>query len=327
MIPITDLSWQGLSWQSLVSSAVRDSNTLADALGLPHLDVRSNFPVNVPLPYLSRIEPGNPLDPLLLQVLIRSEEQDTTGEVSPLKEEQFNQGLGMIQKYEGRALVITTGSCAINCRYCFRRHFPYEDTQPNSDEWQQLFQRLAQDESLSEVILSGGDPLMLNDRRLAWIIEQLGEIAHLSTIRIHTRLPVVVPPRITKELLQCLSKSRLNIVLVTHVNHGNEIDQDVIAATRQLKSAGVVLLNQSVLLRQVNDTVTALANLSQQLINAGILPYYLHLMDPVQGASHFNVEEHEGVELIAQLRSRLPGYLVPRLSREVPFEASKRVIA
>lgn len=327
MIPITDLSWQGLSWQSLVSSAIRDPEDLANALGLPTLNVASDFTVNVPLPFLARIEPGNPLDPLLLQVLIRPEEQNMTGELSPLKEEQFNQGLGMIQKYSGRALVITTGSCAIHCRYCFRRHFPYQANQPDSKDWEQIFQRLANDESLSEVILSGGDPLMLSDRRLAWIIGELSAIPHIKTLRLHSRLPVVVPSRVTEPLLECLAKSRLNVVLVNHVNHGNEIDDEVMTAMNRLKSAGMVLLNQSVLLRQINDTASALEDLSRQLINAGIVPYYLHLMDPVQGGAHFDVDENEGVALIAQLRKRLPGYLVPRLSREVPFESSKRVIA
>jgi EF-P beta-lysylation protein EpmB len=337
MIPITDLTWQGLSqqelsegsssWQSLVSSAIRDAKTLADALGLAPVEVETDFPINVPMPYLARIERGNPSDPLLLQVLARPEEQNASGEVSPLQEEHFGRGLGMIQKYEGRALVITTGSCAIHCRYCFRRHFPYQANQPSTEDWQNLFLRLKAEDSLSEVILSGGDPLMLSDRRLHWIIEQLGEVPHLATLRLHTRLPVVIPSRVTTQLLQSLSRSRLNIVLVTHINHANEIDSEVISATKQLQSAGVTLLNQSVLLRQINDSVGALADLSQQLINAGILPYYLHLMDPVKGAAHFDVSEASGVELISQLRARMPGYLVPRLSREVPFESSKRVIA
>ena len=327
MIPITDVSWQGLSWQALVSDAIRDPIDLAAALKLSPTAVETDFPVNVPLPFLARIEPGNPTDPLLLQVLARPEENIPGGDVSPLQEEHFDRGLGMIQKYAGRALVITTGSCAIHCRYCFRRHFPYQQHQPDSTDWQQLFDRLKQDTSLTEVILSGGDPLMLSDRRLSWIIRELGAVKHLTTLRLHTRLPVVVPSRVTKALTRCLSDSRLAIVLVNHINHGNEIDAEVIEAATQLKLSGVTLLNQSVLLRQVNDSAAALEHLSRQLFQAGILPYYLHLMDPVQGAGHFDVPESEGIDLIHQLRQRVPGYLVPRLSREVPFEAAKRVVA
>jgi EF-P beta-lysylation protein EpmB len=233
----------------------------------------------------------------------------------------------LIQKYSGRVLVITTGSCAIHCRYCFRRHFPYEDNQPSTDDWSELFRRIEQDQSLSEVILSGGDPLMLNDRRLAWIEQNLARIPHVTTLRLHTRMPVVIPQRVTSKLLDWMTKSSLNIVMVTHVNHGNEIDPEVKSALNQLKLAGVTLLNQSVLLKDINDDSVTLATLSRKLMDSGVLPYYLHLMDPVLGASHFDVDESTGVKLISALRQCLPGYLVPRLSREVPFESSKRVIA
>lgn len=330
MIPITDLSWQGHSWQTLVASAIRDGAALADALGL-ELEawepVQTDFPVNVPLPYLARIERGNPRDPLLLQVMTSISELGPSGTTSPLQEEAFKLGFGLIQKYAGRVLVITTGSCAIHCRYCFRRHFPYAENQPSTEDWSTLFRQIEHDQSLSEVILSGGDPLMLNDRRLAWIAENLARIPHVTTLRLHTRMPVVIPQRITSALLDLMSASSLNIVMVTHVNHGNEIDQAVKSAMKQLHQAGVTLLNQSVLLKEVNDNAEALVTLSNKLIDSGILPYYLHLMDPVQGASHFDVDESTGIELISVLRQRLPGYLVPRLSREVPFESSKRVIA
>jgi len=330
MIPITDLSWQGHSWQSLVSSAIRTGADLAAALNLDLEaleQVESDFPVNVPLPYLARIERGNSRDPLLLQVMTSVSELLPSGTTSPLQEEAFKLGFGLIQKYAGRVLVITTGSCAIHCRYCFRRHFPYADNQPSTEDWTKLFHQIEQDQSLSEVILSGGDPLMLNDRRLAWIAENLARIPHVTTLRLHTRMPVVVPQRVTSTLLDWMNKCSLNIVMVTHVNHGNEIDYEVKAAMKQLHRAGVTLLNQSVLLKDINDNAEALATLSNKLMDSGILPYYLHLMDPVLGASHFDVDETTGVALIAALRQSLPGYLVPRLSREVPFESSKQVIA
>ena len=327
MIPITDLSWQRHSWQSLVSSAIRTADGLAEALGVELQQVETDFPVNVPLPYLARIERGNPQDPLLLQVMTSVAELQPSGTTSPLQEEAFKLGFGLIQKYAGRVLVITTGSCAIHCRYCFRRHFPYADNQPTTEDWAELFRRIEQDQSLSEVILSGGDPLMLNDRRLAWIGENLARIPHLTTLRLHTRMPVVIPQRVTSALLDWMARSSLNIVVVTHVNHGNEIDSEVRSAMKRLQRAGITLLNQSVLLKDINDNAGALTNLSRKLMDSGVLPYYLHLMDPVQGASHFDVDESTGIKLISALRQHLPGYLVPRLSREVPFESSKRVIA
>ncbi|MFT4677047.1 MAG: EF-P beta-lysylation protein EpmB [Candidatus Azotimanducaceae bacterium] len=329
MIPITDLSWQGHSWQSLLSRSIRTSSELATALDISIDAVDTNFPLNVPLPYLARIERGNPTDPLLLQVLATSHEldQSESGLTSPLQEEHFTRGFGLIQKYAGRVLVITTGSCAIHCRYCFRRHFPYAETQASTHDWMELLKNLAEDESISEVILSGGDPLMLKDRRLAWIADELGKIPHITTLRIHTRLPIVIPQRVTDDLTDWIRNSSLNIVFVTHVNHGNEIDVDVRAAMKLLRAANTTLLNQSVLLCGINDTVHDLEHLSRSLMEAGILPYYLHLMDPVLGAGHFNVDESIGIQLISELRQRVPGYLVPRLSREVPFETAKRIIA
>ena len=249
MIPITDLSWQGLSWQSLVAGAIRTSSELASALNLDLEAVDTNFPLNVPLPFLSRIETGNSRDPLLLQVLATTQElaPSETSQISPLQEEQFTRGFGLIQKYAGRVLVITTGSCAIHCRYCFRRHFPYAETQASTEDWTNLLANLAKDQSVSEVILSGGDPLMLNDRRLKWIAERLAKIPHITTLRLHTRLPVVIPQRVTASLIDWMKNSSLDIVMVTHVNHANEIDADVQLSMRRLQAAGVTLLNQSVL--------------------------------------------------------------------------------
>lgn len=327
MIPITDVSWQGQSWQTQLANSIRDTDTLARALNLELEDVITPFPINVPTPYLSRIRRSDPLDPLLLQILSTKQELSPSGLTSPLQEEAFAKGFGLIQKYQGRALVITTGACAIHCRYCFRRHFPYDQHQPSTEDWRALFQTLRQDTSISEVILSGGDPLMLKDSRLAWVLDELEDITHISSVRLHSRLPVVLPDRVTDALLKLLEARRYAMVLVTHVNHGNEIDEKVITRCRALASVGVTLLNQSVLLKGINDSTKTLEVLSRKLIAAGIVPYYLHLMDPVQGAEHFNVADVIGIELISQLRSRLPGYLVPRLSRETPFEDSKTVIA
>lgn len=327
MIPITDLSWQSLSWQAQLRYSIRSIDALAEALDIDVDQVATDFPINVPLSYLQRIQRGNPADPLLTQVLSTPFELETTGESSPLKEEAFAKGFGLIQKYHGRALVITTGACAIHCRYCFRRHFPYQEHQPNTDEWSQLIQSLQENTDLTEVILSGGDPLMLNDRRLTWILDQLQSVSHLTTIRLHTRMPVVLPARVTKELLHTFANNRCEIVLVNHVNHANEIDAEVVAGLKQLGSHGITLLNQSVLLRGVNDNSEVLVGLSRRLHSAGVLPYYLHLMDLVQGASHFDVPEPEAKALMTAIRRELPGYLVPRLAREVPFESAKTVVA
>lgn len=327
MIPITDLSWQSLSWQDQLSSSVRNGKDLTEALGIKVPELATDFPINVPLAYLNRIEPGNPMDPLLLQILARSEELDPTGVQSPLEEESFNLGHGMIQKYLGRALIVTTGACAINCRYCFRRHFPYEETQPSTEDWLQIFSRIATDSEIREIILSGGDPLMQSDKRLNWIFSQLNKIEHISTIRIHTRMPVVIPARVTRHLLQTLESSRPKVVIVNHVNHGNEIDEQVSRAMAHLHGIGATLLNQSVLLKGINDSLQTLSELSRRLHDSGILPYYLHLLDPVAGAMHFEVDEATGIDLISDMRDKLPGYLVPRLAREIPHRGSKTLIA
>ncbi len=327
MIPITDQSWQGLSWQEQLSHSIRTNHALAASLNLEPEEFKSEFPINVPLAYLSRIEAGNRYDPLLLQVLGQAQESLGPGELSPLAEESFQKGFGMIQKYAGRILIVSTGACAINCRYCFRRHFPYEQHQPSSEDWSKIFDHVAADPTISEVILSGGDPLMLNDRRLEWIFSELNGIDHVSSIRLHTRMPVVIPARVTSNLETIFDSSRAAVVLVTHINHANEMDADVKAAVGKLRTSGVTLLNQSVLLQGINDSVAALIDLSRALNSAGILPYYLHLMDPVQGANHFDVPETTGRELIDALRIQLPGYLVPRLSKEEPFKTSKTLIA
>ncbi len=220
-------------------------------------------------------------------------------------------------------LLIASPACAINCRYCFRRHFPYQEHAPSRAQWQEALGYIRQDSAIREVILSGGDPLAANDRQLSWLVAQLEEIPHVQRLRLHTRLPVVIPDRVDDQLLRWLGNTRLQKVMVLHINHANEIDQAVVAACSRLKQAGVTLLNQSVLLRDINDDVTTTATLSERLFEAGILPYYLHAFDPVQGAAHYDVTDERAKALVRQLLEHLPGFLMPRLVREVPGRMSK----
>ena len=302
---------------------------LARALDLPLESAATDFPLLVPLPYLARIRRGDPRDPLLLQVLPdRAEALSMPGyTLDPTGEQSLSGPRGMMQKYAGRALILAAGSCAVNCRYCFRRHYPYGNQSLSQQDWQQLFNHLKQDSSIHEVILSGGDPLMLNDRQLKSIVSNLEQIEQIDTLRFHTRLPVVIPQRICEELLNWVAPDNKQMIFVTHINHPNEIDEAVSAAMQRLASEGVKLLNQSVLLHQVNDNADTLIRLSRKLFACGVLPYYLHLLDPVAGAGHFDVPETVGHELISRMTANLPGYLVPRLAREVPGADAKKVVA
>lgn len=318
-------------WQRQLREVIRDPVTLCRHLDLDPewvLGARRGhelFPVRVPLAYLSRIRCGDPDDPLLRQVLPLSAESDAVqGFVDdPLEERDHTPKPGLIHKYFGRALLIASPTCAINCRYCFRRHFPYADNAPSMREWDQTLAYLRDDDSIHEAILSGGDPLASPDRRLTALVERLEAIPHLKRLRIHSRLPVVIPDRVDDALLEWLDKTRLQTVMVLHINHAQEIDAAVVAACARLKAAGVTLLNQSVLLRGINDDVETLADLSERLFEAGVLPYYLHVLDPVAGAAHFDVPDAEARELVEALRPRLAGFLMPRLVREIPGEASK----
>lgn len=318
-------------WQRQLSNAIRDPAELCRRLGLDSswLDGARRgdrlFEVRVPEAYLARIRPGDPDDPLLRQVLpLAAEGAEQPGYVAdPLQEAEHSPRQGLIHKYAGRVLLITSPACAVNCRYCFRRHFPYQDNSPSRAQWDATLDYLRGDASIKEVILSGGDPLAASDRQLAWLVKRLEGIAHLRRLRIHTRLPVVIPDRVDDSLLGWLGKTRLQKVAVLHINHANEIDEAVVDACQRLRDAGVTLLNQSVLLRGVNDSVDALAALSERLFEAGILPYYLHVLDPVAGAAHFDVPDSEAQSLAAALRARLPGFLMPTLAREIPGEASK----
>ena len=321
-------------WQRLLADAIDDPAVLLRALKLPeHLlpaarRAAALFPLRVPAPYLKRIRPGDAADPLLRQVLPLDVECETRPGYSadPLHESAAQPVPGLLKKYHGRALLIATGACAVHCRYCFRRHFPYADAHAGGSRLEPALAAIAADASIGEVILSGGDPLTLSDTRLAELAHRLTAIGHVHTLRIHSRLPVVLPQRVDSGLLDWLGRLPLRKVLVLHSNHAAEIDREVEDALAALAAADVTLLNQAVLLRGVNDDADTLIALSERLHRTGVLPYYLHLLDRVQGAAHFDVPETRGVALIAALRGRLPGYLVPRLVREIPGAEGKTLI-
>ena len=287
------------------------------------------FRLRVPRGFVRRMHRGDARDPLLLQVLPgRREllEQVGFGD-DPLAEADAMRMPGLLHKYHSRALLITTGACAIHCRYCFRREFPYHSGHSHGARWPATLEQLAADHSIEELILSGGDPLSLTTPRLAQLTDSLGALPHIRRLRLHTRTPVVLPERVDDELLGWIGTLPWPCVIVLHSNHAHEIDDAVRAAAARLRSTGATLLNQSVLLAGVNDSVAALEALSQALWSAGVLPYYLHLLDRVRGAAHFEVDEARACELMAALAARLPGYLLPRLAREVPGAAAKTVLA
>lgn len=286
------------------------------------------FPLRVPRSYIARMERGNPADPLLRQVLPLDLELHPDAEASqdPVGDLDAMVRPGLLHKYQGRALLVTTGACGVHCRYCFRRHFPYSAANPAADAWESALSYLRDDDTIHEVILSGGDPLTLHDRRLAQLAEQLAAIPHIKRLRLHTRQVVVLPQRVDEALLAWLAACPLQTVMVIHANHPRELDADVRYALAQLRAAGVSLLNQSVLLHGVNDALDTLAELSEALFEAGVLPYYLHQLDRVQGAGHFNVPDDQARTLLQGLRARLSGYLVPRLVREQPGAVSKTPI-
>jgi EF-P beta-lysylation protein EpmB len=314
------------AWQRLLASAITDPAELLALLELPSellpaaRRAARDFPLRVPRGFAARMRKGDPRDPLLLQVLPLGEElREAPGfGADPLAEAGAMPVPGVLHKYQGRALLVTGGACAVHCRYCFRRHFPYGDAAPGRGAFREALAYLAGDASLSEVILSGGDPLVLRDEQLAPLAARLAAIGHLRRLRVHSRLPVVLPERVDAGLLGWLGRGRLEAVLVIHANHPAEIDGAVLAALNRLRAAGVTVLNQAVLLRGVNDRADVLAALSGTLFGAGVLPYYLHALDRVRGAAHFEVAEADARALLDELRRRLPGYLVPRLVREVP---------
>jgi len=322
------------AWQRELAGAVTDPAELARRLGLSARWLTGaraaarHFPLRVPQAFVDRMRHGDTTDPLLRQVLPLADELETHPgfTTDPVGDGRAHIAPGVLKKYYGRALLITTGACAIHCRYCFRRHFPYSESNAMADAWDASLTAVRADASINEVILSGGDPLAVSDRRLATLVQALGDIAHVRTLRIHTRLPIVLPARVDDLLLAWLGGSRLRVVVVVHANHANEIDDSVRAALGRLCATGTMLLNQSVLLRGVNDHADALADLSHALFDAGVLPYYLHLLDRVAGAAHFEVPEVEAHRLYDRLRTTLPGYLVPRLVRETEGATAKTLV-
>ncbi|HYW91294.1 MAG TPA: EF-P beta-lysylation protein EpmB [Gammaproteobacteria bacterium] len=331
MITKSDPATQSRPWQRALARAVTDPRELLRRLALDPAafdlsTADAGFPLRVPEGYLRRMRPGDPGDPLLRQVLpLAAEQRDTAGySTDPVGDLASAARPGLLHKYAGRVLLVTTGACAVHCRYCFRRHFPYPGETARGNRMQAALDYIRADPSIREVILSGGDPLSLSDERLAALTGVLADIPHVETLRLHTRTPVVLPERVDGDLLAWLSGWPRASVVVLHANHAREIDTQVADAVRALAGTGAQLLNQAVLLRGVNDTVEALEALSRRLLAAGVLPYYLHLLDPVAGAAHFNVPEWTARELLATLAARLPGYLVPRLAQEVPGAASKR---
>jgi EF-P beta-lysylation protein EpmB len=320
-----------------VRDAVRDPAELCRLLDLPDelvgaarrvVVANPNFSLFAPRGFVARMRPGDANDPLLRQVLPLAEELDDVPgfTADPVGDAEASRQPGLLQKYEGRVLLVTTGVCAVHCRYCFRRHFPYAEGPRSLVDWRPVLDEIASDESIHEVILSGGDPLMLVDHMLAELVEELAAIPHLRRLRVHTRLPIVIPERVTDELVALLTRSPLTSIVVVHVNHANELDAHVLAALAELSDAGIPLLNQAVLLRGVNDTVAAQAALCEKLVDHRVMPYYLHQLDRVAGAAHFEVPIETGRQIVAELRARLPGYAVPRFVAEVTGASSKIIL-
>lgn len=335
MIPQTLQVSQLPSWQDELNNLIRCPDELFELLQLPKGGLEQarqackDFPLRVPRPYASRIQPGNIHDPLLQQVLpIGAELQVVPGySHDPLEEADSNPIPGLIHKYKSRVLLITSPSCAIHCRYCFRRHFPYEDNKPGRNQWQQALDYIAADSAINEVIYSGGDPLSSNDKQLAWLTEQVADIAHITRLRIHTRLPIMIPQRVTEECLRWLSETRLQTVMVLHINHAQEIDDEVAATLAKLQQHKVTLLNQAVLLKGINDDVRTQVALGEKLFANGVLPYYLHLLDKVEGAAHFDIDRDQALKLHKAMQAELPGFLVPKLVQEIAGAPSKVAVA
>lgn len=328
-------------WEKILAEAVRDPAELCRRLKISDENVNLNpdFPILVPEPFLQRMKPQDPLDPLLLQVLPRKEEStvspgftiDPVGENGHLKPE------GTLSKYYGRSLIVTGKLCSIHCRFCFRRHLQLpkmeENSQPGgfSIDPETIAARFEADPTIHEVILSGGDPLMLSDKQLENIILHLNQVSSVKRIRIHTRMPIIIPQRITEALLGVLSNKNRSAkttrtIIVLHVNHPNELDAKVCRSIEKLIDSGTILLSQTVLLRQVNDALPVLAELFERLIDIGVIPYYLHQLDRVAGAAHFEVPPEKGCDLITKLRTQLPGYAVPRYVREISGEPGKVIL-
>lgn len=322
------------AWKYEMRSAIRDSVKLCELLELPaSLGERADrsqggFPVFVPQPFLRRIRVGDPNDPLLKQVLPDPAETKLTEGFSqdPVGDQTSKLQPGVIQKYPGRALLVVNGACAVHCRYCFRRHFPYETVPHSPRNWQPVLNQIAQDTRITELILSGGDPLTMVDASFRGLVDQIAQMPHVQRLRIHTRLPVVIPSRVTDELIEALQVCPTTVVVV-HINHPQEIDEAVSIALKKLVQAGALVLNQAVLLRGINDSVDLLADLSLRLVALRVMPYYLNQLDRVAGAAHFEVPVARGKAIIKQLADQLPGYAVPKYVQDLPDCDSKQRLA
>jgi EF-P beta-lysylation protein EpmB len=323
---------QASGWRKALAEGFKEPTSLLEYLRIDPSSLPDRhqaceqFSLRVPRGFAALMRKGDPEDPLLLQVLPRGIETAQVAGFSsdPVGDHLAEQSPGLLHKYHGRILIVTTGACAIHCRYCFRRHYPYASATPS--QWRHIMAYLKADSAIDEVILSGGDPLMLSTGKLGAWLAQLETLPQIKRIRIHTRLPVVLPQRITPELLAVLERSTLNKVMVIHANHPNELSPAVAEATQRLAASSITLLNQSVLLKGVNDNSDTLVRLSNRLFEIGVLPYYLHLLDQVEGAAHFALEQSAILTLQQQLQCRLPGYLVPKMVREIPGAAFKTPI-
>lgn len=323
------LKQQTLTWQQALSEMITSPLELLSLLELSPSQIPwqwdKDFPLRVTQSFIARMKKGDFDDPLLKQVLTVKEESKLSYNFStdPLKETEHNPVPGLLHKFKGRALLTFTSSCAVHCRYCFRRHFPYQKNNPGRKGWSQALDYIAGHPDIIEVILSGGDPLMATDDSLALFLKQLSEIKHVQILRLHTRLPVMIPQRVCHSLLKVLHDAKQEVVMVYHINHPNEIIPSIAQGVTTLRQQGITVLNQAVLLQGINDNIECLKQLSLTLFQAGILPYYVHLLDPVQGASHFFVSHDKAKALQESLRTELPGYLVPRFVREIPYHSSK----
>lgn len=319
------------NWQQQYRDSITCLETLCSALHLDPAELPVStaadrqFPLRVPWNYVRRIQRSDPNDPLLLQVLPHAQEENESEDfrMDAVGDLESVLAPGLLKKYNGRVLLLATSRCAVHCRFCFRRHFPYSSQNPRRDAWLGALRKIAQDSTIREVILSGGDPLVLDDGELAELVRQLESIPHVMRLRIHTRLPVVIPARINSRLIEWVNRSRLKTVLAVHVNHPREIDSELQEKLTELSHARCHLLNQSVLLRNINDHPDTLARLSEKLFDSGVLPYYLHLPDKVQNTMHFEVREDQARKIMDELSARLPGYLVPKLVKEQPGHPCK----
>jgi len=331
----TATSWQTEDWQDALKSLVTRPEDLVQLLNLSEpafsamTQASQDFPLRIPLDYIKRIQTTDLAHPLLKQFTPAPEELIKMEGFNhdPVEEQAKNPLPGLVHKYNGRVLLIVSSSCPVHCRYCFRRHFPYNNNRNSREQWQQAINYIRNDDSISEVIYSGGDPLSAPDHQLSWLTAELAAIPHLKRLRVHTRFPVVIPQRITPELLSWLTGSRLLPSMVLHSNHPDELGEEVTLALVRLRRAGVTLLNQSVLLKGVNDRPETLIALSEKLYSCGVLPYYLHLLDRVDGAAHFEVPETEALAIYDALKASLPGYLVPKLVREEAGKPGKTIVS